>query len=229
MDVTMAANPLEEESPTESSSVEDSVISDILLLRVTTIDIGKGANGSVAAEIGSSSEPVCATEAREPSRKQDTGDENTSQLTLANVSCCMWGYRILPEVIVTTRLMSGTRVGLASICQFPGRPLLTWPGHYTVESALRSNDWVEEVARPCEAELALGTVFSISNGTESTHVRMLTWQPTDMILANNHRVHTASCPSELCIGHGAVAVVEGVPVLTDNIEVVVLRAGMSPS
>ena len=223
----LATNIPEEGSSTARDSAEDSVISDIMYVR-ETVEVSNRVDGSIAAEVDSTDSHTDGTvEAAELCMNQDAAAENFPQLTAASISCCMWSYQRLPDVVVTTRLMSGTRVGLASICQFPGRPLLTWPGHYTVESALHSTDWIVEVERPSAAELSLGTVFTITNGTESTYVRMLVWQPTYIVLTNGTGVHAAACPGELCIGQGAVTIVNGEPVLADQVEVFVLQAAPS--
>ena len=132
-------------------------------------------------------------------------DSQTPKLTSVNVARCMWSFRQLPQIEVTARLLDGKRVCLAELCHAPSRPIMTWPGHYSVRSALMSSDWMVEVVNPDVADIESGSVWQVTNfRAESVYVRRLAWQPQYIMLHDGSLVAAGTQSRELCIGHGAV-------------------------
>ena len=217
------------DSITAVDTQADSVISDILLLQVAGLHmIEEVSNHATARSNSTAAKPPDDNSDTQGSHIYSGDDEDPWQkesppLTAHNLACCMHGLEVLPHIAVTARLLSGARVCLAGICQAPSRPLMTWPGNFAVRSALTDTDWVVEVGKPSDKCWYWGAVYTITNGIETTYVRMLDWQPDYITLMNGICVTTETANKELCIGQGAISLVDGQAIVAQTAEVTVLR------
>ena len=155
----------------ESSCSESSWISGTVVVRVDDINCARQSETAECWSVETESDHD-ATSVVLPleSEAEHADGPLLPTLTTENVARCMWSLRQLSQITVTARLVSGARVCLALMCQAPGRPLMTWPGDFTVMSALLSTDWVVEVSNPTAENVAEGTVYRVKNDSGTTYV-----------------------------------------------------------
>ena len=220
------------DSATAVDTQADSTVSDALL-QVASLHIGEEvsnrATGSDSATDGPLEAIADSQGAQEiqawHARAEESSPHPCPSLTAYNLACCMYSIEMLPHVAVTARLLSGARVCLAGICQAPSRPLMTWPGNFAVRAAFADTDWVVEVCEPSDKFLCWGGMYTITNGIETTCVRMLDRRPDSIILLNGTCVSIANVDDELCIGQGAISLVGGQPTVVQSAEVTVIKRG----